>query len=146
MCNVVMPLKDRRIGKLKDGKGNVYPILRMPKEWADLIGKNVSMERTVLGGREAIILYVAEPSAQSVQSSVQSTGKPSLGRRWPGEPVGTCPPGFKSLPRRQNSSIELDGRRTLFLDVMRPTLYAVSPVQPLPRLGFPVLCTELCTD
>ncbi len=137
MCNVVMPLKDRRIGKLKDGKGNVYPILRMPKEWADLIGKNVSMERTVLGGREAIILYVAEPSAQSVQSSVQSTGKPSLGRGWTGETaynVGLIT--SKNNIRRPSSSIEGFWRRGRDLNPggQVPT---GSPGQRLPRLGYP---------
>ena len=82
-----MGREGRKIGKLRDGKGNVYPILRMPKEWADLIGKQVSMERTILGGKEAIILYVADASAQSVQSSVQSIRSRSLGRGGTGEDV-----------------------------------------------------------
>ena len=130
-------MKGRRIGKLKDGKGNVYPILRMPKEWADLIGKQVSMERTVLGGKEAIILYVAEPSAQSVQSSVQSRRSLSLGRGGAGEDVGNVGPIEPQITfRRHSHSIEGFWRRGRDLNPggLTPT---DSPGPRLPRLGYP---------
>ena len=50
-------MRIRKIGKLEDGKGNVYPILRMPREWIDLIGKNVTLERTMVNGHEVIVIY-----------------------------------------------------------------------------------------
>ena len=130
-------MNGRRIGKLKDGKGNVYPILRMPKEWADLIGKQVSMERTILGGKEAIILYVAEPSAQSVQSSVQSRRSLSLGRGGAGEDVGNVGPIESQITfRRHSHSIEGVWRRGRDLNPggQTPT---DSPGPRLPWLGYP---------
>ena len=68
-------MKGRRIGKLKDGKGNVYPILRMPREWIDLIGKNVMLERTMINGHEVIVIYT---NTISPYRSVQKRGSESL--------------------------------------------------------------------
>ena len=58
----------RKVSGSKSREGFEYPVLRLPREFEWLIGREVEIEFKVVDGRRALVIYVDEKeSAQVVQ-------------------------------------------------------------------------------
>ena len=70
-------MKRRKIDNSKSKDGFRYPILRLPREFEWLIGKEVEIDFKVVDGRKALVIYVdGDKSAQVVQNVVQLNDNP----------------------------------------------------------------------
>ena len=64
----MQPISTNKIGTHSSNPSPKYPVIRLPREFKDLIGKIATIYQTEHGGELAFVTTIANPLAQSVQT------------------------------------------------------------------------------